>query len=410
MPSLPSYDTAVPFELLEMFVTQCIDSLQTFCVTTDDLLKDDGSWCTSLSQLRQCLLQHQHDCLTKVVSQWNKTQTSAKDELDGSSSPFITTLQVQEALRYSKSHSHLLDHAARLAFARLVVTTTTAQSTILSTHHQKHCIQRADFLEFCGLCLAAVQLPIVQQYLAHGREGSMPFAQQIGATTKHELTFPHERLEYMQQHFWNLLGYDVSTVKAELQRLFFRKNQQLEKNEFTDDDIVQSTFAQLVTSMNATITTATHQAQQQAFQSTSLPTPHSTNHDDATTRIVSVQYSESIILVDPDSGKGETVASSSSPRPPTHTLPIAAEQLQQEIWAELLSMRDEHRQETLQQAAALARHVQETAMTMSDLSERKQYLQSMDVATKKQLVMYKLWNDWIQRNGGMEPAIRHYSH
>jgi hypothetical protein len=410
MPSLSSFDSAVPLELVETFVTRCIDSLQTFYVKTDDLKKDSESCSISLSQLRQCLLQHQHDCLTKVVSQWNKSRSLTKDESKGSSSSVITTLHVQEALRNSKSHSHLLDHAARFAFARLVVTVTTAQATVPSTNHPKHRIQRAHFLEFCGLCLAAVQLPIVQQYLAHGHKEGMPFAQEVEATTKDEFTFPHERLEHMQQHFWNLLGYDVSTVKAELQRLFFHTTHQQEKNEFTDDDVVQSTFAQLVTSMNAAIKTATHQAQQQAFQSTSRIMPQFTNHDDATTRIVSVQYSESIVIVDPDTGKEETVASSSSTRPPTHTLPIAGEQLQQEIWAELLSMRDEQRQETLQRAAALARRVQETAMTMSDGSERKQYLQSMDVATQKQLVMHKLWNDWIQRNGGVEPAIQYHSH
>jgi hypothetical protein len=388
-------------------------------VTTDDLNNnnnnnnddDDDETCTLLSQLRQYLLQHQLHCLTKVVSQWNKTQNAAKDKSDRATLPTTTASQVQEALRNSKPHSQLLDHAARLAFARLVLTTTTARSTIPLISHPKHRIQRADFLEFCGLCRAAVQLFIVQQYLAHGHKESLPFARHIEATTANEFVFPQERLEHMQQHFWNLLGYNVATVKAELQRLFFHNNHQQQKNnEFTDDHVVQSNFSQLVTAMKAAILTATHQAQQQAFQSTSLSTHHETNHDDTTTRIVSVQYSESLVLVDPDTGKEETIVSSSSLIPPTHTLPIAAEQLQQEIWAELLSMRDEQRLETLQRAAALARHVQETAMTVSDGSERKQYLQSMDVATQKQLVMHKLWNDWIQRNEGVEPAIRYQSH
>ena len=133
------------------------------------------------------------------------------------------------------------------------------------------------------------------------------------------------------------------------------------------------------------------------------------SEDDTTTRVVAVQYSELLVVVDPVTGQEEIVASSSSSSqtPPTRTLPIAAEQLQQEIWAELLSLRDEQRQETLEQAAALARHVQETALQLSDGSERIQYLKSMDVHTQKQLVMHKLWHDWIQQqHGGVQPVIR----
>ena len=64
-----------------------------------------------------------------------------------------------------------------------------------------------------------------------------------------------------------------------------------------------------------------------------------------------------MIVVDPVTGKEEVVASTLSQTPPTRTLPIAPEQLQQEVWAELLSLRDEQLQEILQKAAVLGRHM-----------------------------------------------------
>lgn len=420
--------TVVPSEFLHTFVTQCIASLQTFTVNENS--DNNMNQAETLSQLRKCLLKQQHDCLANFVSTWNNNNSNNNtnnsnntQQTSNSTLQIVTMQQVQEALRNSPQHCQHLDHAARLAFARLVLTTVVLPlnengNTNNNRNHQnssnhKQRLQRADLLEFCGLCMAAVQLPIVQHYLAHGNPGhTMLFAQDDNHATTRTFVFPQERLERMQQHFWKVLSYDVQVVKSELHRLFFQSHDHA--NEFTNDSVVQTTFVQLVNAMNAAIVTATHQAQEQAMRTTTTTTTEGNNcsstYEDDTTRVVSVQYSESLVVVDAATGKEETIASSSSQNPPTHTLPIAAEQMQQEIWAELLSLRDEQRHAKLQKAAVLAHQVQETALALSDWEERKQYLQSMDVETQKQLIMHKLWNDWIQQHpGGVVPAIRYQS-
>lgn len=422
--SVSSNINSVPNVLLQTFVSECIQLLQLL----QSFNNNSSSNYTTLSQLRQLLLQQQQDCLSHVVSHWNNN--SNKRHNNHTQQPKVTRQQVQEALRNAPLHSQQLDHAARLAFARLVLTTRFCMPREEHEEEEtdgacKQRLQRADLLEFCGLCLAAVQLPMVQQYLAYGKcsdEHNMLLSV-LGEEESRTVTakstvfiFPHERLERIQVHFWRALDYNTQVAKSELQRLFFQVNNTSAMNEFTNDPTVQTTFGQLVTAMEAAIVAATHQAQEYALRSPRARveghTPSPTTTDDSTTRVVAVQYSESLVVTDPVTGDEQVIASSSPSSssvqsPPTHTLPIAAEQLQQEIWAELLSLRDEQRQETLKEAAVLARHVQETALQLSNASDRKQYLQSIDVQTQKQLVMHKLWHDWIQQqHKGVEPAIR----
>ena len=191
---------------------------------------------------------------------------------------------MQEGLQDSPSHSQQLDHAARLAFARLVLTTRLSpqeqEKKDNKIQHQR--LQRKDLLEFCGLCLAAVQLPMIQQYLAHGSIGSEDHGMLLAlgkeeAPQSTTFVFPHERLERIQQHFWKALDYDVQVVKSELQRLFSSTHDETNRNEFIDDPVVQRTFSQLVMAMEAAIVTATHQAQEHAMRTVSTLTSYKTS-------------------------------------------------------------------------------------------------------------------------------------
>jgi hypothetical protein len=258
--------TTIADELLRSFLQTCTHELQDCCTTA----VHNTTTFSSISQIRQSLLDQQRSCLARIVSDWNNNNQQQNTA--------VTAEQVQLALRQQQSDSSLevdlnaLNDAARLAFCSLVL------DSNFSVDDKGTTLQRKDIFEFCGLCTGAVRLERVQRHLYTG-------APLLSSSKEQEETssiLPQKRLEAIQRHFLQALGYDPDIGTYEIKRIFFTPT----PNEYSDDRELADVFSNLLQTMNGVVTNASLTAQQSLFS----------DHDrGGVTRVVAVNFSEKVV-------------------------------------------------------------------------------------------------------------------
>eukprot|EP00536_Pseudo-nitzschia_multiseries_P007635 jgi/Psemu1/305072/fgenesh1_kg.181_\ len=211
--------------------------------------------------------------------------------------------------------------------------------------------------------------------------------------------FPQSRLEYVQRLLAKGMGWDPVFVTSELRKIFVQKPKEVDYDYY--DGEVMSLF-------------------QNCLQIRSKQDMELMNDlgKGGSTRVVSVQYSE--FEVDQN---GKKIESSSQNNAPEGTVDEREEELseedkkqrlrlaseaailQQTMLGELLSMSEEERTHTLNEAAETSKKFMEEVMALPPGQERIDFLTGMDPKTSRQLAMHKLWNGMLQANGGQAPKI-----
>lgn len=394
-------------EVMLEFFRQATAALENVCQLTAPT--------ESLGEIRKRLLAMQIDCVQTTLDCFPLLDWKVQDlqgALSRCSADWQHSLSVQRGMDE-------MNAAARLAFSRLVLLSEcmhdesdSKRNLLYSGDGMKH----DDVLEFCGLCCAAVKLPIVHLHLQNGTPLFEHLVPQLKTDAKTNI-LPQKRLEGIQRMFLRALGYDPDYGTREIKRLFYDKDSNC-------DEHLRSNFACMAQRMGAVLREATAVAMRDAFV---------TDNDDNVTRVVSVVYSEKLI----DEATGKVIATTSvheddAPYSETMQGQIDAEQdnspelaaareqmrreefrvarqaavLQQEILGELLSMRDEERDIKLLQAKETVNDVLRKAMQIPAGPERISFITSLDPATQRLMAMQKLWDGMLAANEGKSPNIR----
>lgn len=272
-------------------------------------------------------------------------------------------------------------------------------------------------LEYCGLVMAAVRLPEVQQYL---QTGSADFIHSNlnQAADKHNIDpnglddlsdnkSAEERLLHIQRLYWSALGWDPDYAMKLLKCLLLGE----EKEESTTSDLVQiknnvKVIETLTQYSSAMTVAATNAAMANSYGNANNNNSNGAMSDDGTTRVVSVSYSEKIITV-PTNEDGNIITTNSSTSAPTtntideHTLSQqrgemetakATSMLQQQLWDDFQSLPKHEQMKTIQKAKVAHEDFLVKVSNTPPGNERILLMQSMDREMQRLLVIYKLWN------------------
>jgi hypothetical protein len=426
----------------------------------DHYLSSSSSSLPSLHEIRTLILTKQTECLQASIDRC--VIVVHKD----TNHEIYTVQRLQNALRNCSQQPNLysssvwndmarMNDAARLAFCRLVlcaevlwdiVPASESQSSSSSSRRDatRHRVlistgtmPSSDVLEFCGLCCAAVRLPTVLQHLqsatplfpnfqlADDRISVMP-------TTRFQL--PQQRLERIQRLFLRALGYHPDYGTKEIKRMFYSTSFPT-KNEIDLDGEVHAIFRSMEQQMEKVLRDVTAAITHNNFFATSSDNCD----DDGVTRVVSVSYTEKFVdaltgqdistIDDPESYNAncnvapssltmegyevndEDVHASNSitnEHGRRQELDVArrAAILQQEILGELLSLRDEQRDEKLREANTIVDDVMQHILSLPIGSERISYISNLDPKTQRCMAMKKIWDAMLKANGNQPPTLQ----
>jgi hypothetical protein len=386
----------------------------------------------SLGEIRERLLAKQTECLQTALNCFpSSTVDWTVQDLQGALSRCSVTEWQQHSACSVRQGMEGLNAAARLAFCRLVLSSESLhdesrskRDLMISSGSSARCsMNRADVLEFCGLCCAAVKMPAVQRHLRMGTPLFEHRVSQSKTDTKTNI-LPQKRLECIQRMFLRALGYDPDHGTREIKRLFY-------DDACSCDEELRSTFATMAQQMEAFLMESAILATNGAFFA---------ENDDSVTRVVSVAYSER--LIDEATGQeiATTTATANADNAVPHPEPMVGQDndndvepdnlsalsaadrehqrreefrvarqaavLQQEILGELLSMRDEERDIKLLRAKEIVDDVLQKAMQRPAGPERILFITSLDPATQRLMAMQKLWDGMLAANGGKPPNVR----
>lgn len=371
----------------------------------------------SIAEIRQTILSLQMKCLQTAVDQVSESNRITTDR--------VTAAKLQALLRdcgrrpldfspHIREAMEQLHQAARSALCRCVL-----HSELLSSGEgpkqlrTSGRITEADVLEFCGLCSAAIRIPVVRQYL---QEGTPLFASQ---PLSKPFVFPQERLAHLQRLILRALGYDPDFGTREIQRLFFPPPTFTGQSASSVSPELQAAFRSMEQEMEQALREITAAISQHSILQA----------EDSVTRIVSVTYSEKII----DAVTGQEITTlqddechhkhpEGAPQPllmaeqlehsngrAQADLAHKATQLEQEILGEILSLRDEVREECLRQAQLTVDEVLQRLASIPSPEARVTYMRSLDATTQRSMVMKKVWDDLVTANGNQPPVISYNS-
>eukprot|EP00579_Thalassiosira_antarctica_P001907 CAMPEP_0201870330 /NCGR_PEP_ID=MMETSP0902-20130614/3464_1 /ASSEMBLY_ACC=CAM_ASM_000551 /TAXON_ID=420261 /ORGANISM="Thalassiosira antarctica, Strain CCMP982" /LENGTH=449 /DNA_ID=CAMNT_0048395921 /DNA_START=13 /DNA_END=1362 /DNA_ORIENTATION=+ len=291
---------------------------------------------------------------------------------------------------------------ARQAFARSVLISEwrldrqqlSQSGRELRGNHGNDCIDEKSTMEYCGLMMAAVRLPEVQQYLLNG---TMEFTHSNHKAGNHSEDLcdnsVEDRLFRIQKLYWRALGWEPIHAIDQLKCLLAGENTEY------------SNFEQTIRNAKG-METLTKYASAMTVAATNADMSHigdgiNQSNDDGTTRIVSVSYSEKIIL--PTDSGNTTSHSLSAPTSNTidehklsqqrQELDVAhkASMLQQQLWSEFESLPPHEQSKTLEKAKKTQSEFLEKVANTPPGRDRVVLMQSMDGEMQKLLVIYKLW-------------------
>ena len=279
----------------------------------------------------------------------------------------------------------------------------------------------AIILEYCGLVMAAVRLPEVQQYL---QTGSADFihsnttnedADKNNIASNGDLSdeSAEERLLHIQRLYWSALGWDPEYAMKLLNCLLLGEEEESTTSTSTTINLVQiknnvkvvETLMQYASAMTVAATNAS-MANRYGNGNNNVNNSNGAMIDDGTTRVVSVSYSEKIVSV-PTNQDGNIITTNSSTSAPTtntideHTLSRqkgemetakATSMLQQQLWDDFQSLPKHEQMKTIQKAKIAHEDFLVKVSNTPPGNERIVLMQSMDSEMQRLLVIYKLWS------------------
>lgn len=419
----------------------------------------DGHSHLYLVDCRRCVLDLQRTVLKEVTERLQKKQqesiniNSNSDSTD--SDNVISPTQVQERLGRLQHETNLsrelktamedMNHAARVGVCKLIlcneeilerenngngIKDEDGKSKLTSTSSRNlqdgGRLERTKLMEYFGLCQTSLKLPCVFKFLTM-TDGDLIFLKEKPTvdincdgndcnnncekqmSSSATMMFPQSRLEYTQRLLAKGMGWDPVFVTSELRKIFVEKPGDVDYGYYDND--VMIIFHQLVEQMTIAIQAATLQvrSKQDTNQLNDL-------NKGGNTRVLSVQYSEFEVDQNGTKIKSKNNAPEKSiderqqqltEEEQKRQLRLASDAaiLQQSILGELLTMDEDERNHTLNEAAEAEGKFMEEVLALSTGQERIEFLRSVDTATSRQLAMHKLWNEMLQANGGKAPKL-----
>lgn len=394
-------------EVLGLFLSKCSDDLNEIHLETP----------SSVGDLRRLLLGCQEVCLERVINSYQQKQ---HNELLPSKEELLVELRnlpmqedgdcEYEALRREVNAANSqMNHSARLAFCRLVLWSEVYAQRHRSSVEKREFLQkveiveRADILEFCGMCTGAMQLDTVR---THIQTGTPLFAKDQILTkgsvsaSKMIMQKPFERLEGIQRLYLRALGYEPDKALSKIKEMFFEDTSR-------QDPFLAKEFLKM---MQCTKDVVVGAKGSDEVKSTGLFSDHD---EGGVTRVVDVQYSDRI--VNPMTGQ-ETSSSMSAPgEQRMRTEDLQRQQLQmaqraaaleQEILAELLSMEEKDRELRLLVAKDVTMEFLSNVQSKPPGPDRIAALQAVDAKTQRYMAMHKAWEKLLASNGGKKSEVR----
>jgi hypothetical protein len=419
--SSSSSSTVVPATLLHSFFTEATSELNALNYNQEeaiDITQDATTTTMPVEHHQKSLLQVQQRVLQRIVSNFDgvhidqvMTVLQEMGDVDTHQSSSITDTSLQEPMNDMTA-------AARTALARLVLqqalaeeggvgggggsenntssrlTTTTTTTRTTTREKTELDLNRSDILDFCGLCQAVVLLPEVLEYLVAPQQQPNKHLLLYSHIIAKRMPFPHERLEYIQHAFYRALGYQSVISSPQLEK-FMKANEQ--------DDELQRIFKETIGKLRIIITNAALHIQQ---------TQLTDFEEGGVTRVISVSYSESV----------KDGISSTTAAPQTESMRLderesvqeqqqqmqmarQAAALEQSLLAQLLQMNATEREVQLAQAQEVQRNLMQQLAALPPGPERVQCMTTLPKEEQQLLLLYKLWQGLLNRNGGKPPVM-----
>eukprot|EP00978_Attheya_sp_CCMP212_P008594 scaffold20212_cov54-Attheya_sp.AAC.5 len=372
----------------------------------------------SAKDRRQEILRIQITCLTEAVDDFNRSHAGSADITMEAAQSVLRTLGKSETVDGSiesdkaiqnelVTNMHEMNEVARQAFVRLLLRAEVAwdKSTegqvdrYLKTSKDQIKMERSAIMEFCGLCIAAVNLPEVMHHLRYCHPLDDKKQKQITDDNASEPFLPvlaQERLKKLHNLLFRAAGYDPEYGHEEIKRIFFTSDH----TEFKDDEEINKTFGKFFSAMSTAISIATLPAGVKADGSGNL--------SDGSTRVLSVSHSEFDSEGTSPGAPGQQLMEEQTDKIQQEQLRIAREAaaLQQSILGELLSMEESERDDVLATAKIAHDDFLAKVLKIPSGPDRVQFVTNIDPSVEKQLLMHKLWEKILAQNDGKPPTMR----
>ncbi|KAL7527668.1 hypothetical protein ACHAXR_003181, partial [Thalassiosira sp. AJA248-18] len=254
-------------------------------------------------------------------------------------------------------------------------------------------IDEGSILEYCGLIMAAVSFPEVQQYLQNGTD-IIYSNEKTGDRSEEDVDGSvDDRLFYIQKLCWRALGLQPGHAMDQLKCLLSGENDKT--NYFVNNTKVMETLTKYTSVMTVAATNAAMY---------NIGDSGNQNNDDGTTRVVSVAYSEKIVSV-PNNVDGNNITSRSLSAPTSNTIDehklsqqrqdmdVAHKttMLQNQLWTDFQSLSHHEQSKTLEKAKNAHLDLMEKVANTPPGMDRVLLMQSIDGEVQKLLVIYKMW-------------------
>lgn len=373
----------VPDGFLELFFEAATKDLEE--LDLEEEFKSLGNNIT-LSDCRNCLVGQQEKVLSRALEEYNQREkscisfTSARERLENLND---VSLRVEDARKVFES-------TARQALCKMVLYAETHRKDEMPTRElQKDGIlDRNKLLDFIALCETAISMPPVKKYLVDGS----PMFDDLGkvAEERTAMKFPQARLEKIQSHFSEAVGWDPEFTAIELRKLFMVSS----PSEYSGDQEILRLFQQLVVQMHQAVADASLGARHQ---------PLCDRDQGGVTRVIAVQHSE-VSVPQSDAAMSTSIAPSRKTIDPQLTeneqkrqIRIASEaaRLQDGIIQDLLAMQEQVRDRKLAEAKDASDRFIATIESLPPGRDRISYLQSVDSYTSSLLAMHKVWSAYL---------------
>jgi len=400
---------SVPREVISSFFNKSTSELMGM---KPELVHGDSKL-LSLGDHRQSLLQIQIEQLKRVVEEYNINSSNPITLEEAQTSLKIVGLPGEETDEELKLAMESMNQAARLAFAKSVVH---AEWIYDCLEEEKRPIrvlkkekdgrfQRDDIMEFCALCLAAMHLTEVLNYLQTGFPPVRASGEGLSLDPAEKGRIPPERMERIHNLIFRAVGYEPKYATEEIKRIFFDFQMGSgAPSEHAGDTELNERFAFFVAKMGEAVTNANLGG-----------TSHLSDVDSGgVTRVVSVSYSEKFVDGDGTNAVGapsESIMQEQEDVRQQEQIAQAkqAADLQQSILHDLLSLDDAEREEALIQAKEAHENFIKRALELEPGPERIEFMTSIDEATQRKLLQYKLWENILVQNGGAPPTLQKHN-
>lgn len=362
----------------------------------------------TIAECRQQLLKEQLLCLEDAVNKYNSTLNDPTQHL--------TLEKVQEELKSFDTPSEemeAMNDAARSSLARMVLQAQSRRDAPVAASTPTT-MTRSDLLDFCSLVHAAMGVEEVQQYVKGSVDSLFGDQEEAPPGTSSSSLSPRDRIEYVKKLFWQALGYHDSEWSAkELSRI-------LQEQQAQNDTELLTLFFQTFSNIMDIISEIEGQQNGTPFgHGDANNGSNKTNlQDDGVTRVVSVQYSESV-LTNAETGNSQQQQQQESSSSGIRMLGVAPNQQpsihedddQQEVVAahkqtaalresllqELLQMEEGDRVIELKRAEEAVISFQQRILQVQPGVERIAILQDMDADTRRLLALHSTWQTYSIR-------------